>query len=265
MVSAQGNKYATTEVLRLRQASPGRAYIVEACVHTTAPYGDKFRPMARYELRAQGAGASRWTVAYSLAYVAKVNGLIKGLIDRGARDGMNGTLKEAVAVLKSYAPVRPPAAAAAAGAAARAPAAAPGAAAPPAGPAAGGGALEAVLGEALLRALRPWAVFVHALLAHVGALRGLTPGAVLAVLGAGAALAALQAALATARFLANAGREPVDALSWAAYLVFKVRPRRGGWGRGRGWVGRAAPAGCLRRLLAARRLPRCQHRCPGLV
>ena len=53
-------QYKVDEVQRCTEAVPGKAYKLEACVVTTATYGDKFRPVilhtCAHELLQQGAG-----------------------------------------------------------------------------------------------------------------------------------------------------------------------------------------------------------------
>lgn len=66
---------------------------------TTATYGDKFRPLVRHTLRALedgggkgGSARSTLQTRASLVFVAKVNGFIKGMIEKGRLEGDGGTL-----------------------------------------------------------------------------------------------------------------------------------------------------------------------------
>ena len=72
------------------EASPGQRYVLETVVATTATYGDTFRPVVRHSLAAAGPGSARLQVSVALVFVAKVNGLVKGMIEKGEGEGGGG-------------------------------------------------------------------------------------------------------------------------------------------------------------------------------
>lgn len=81
--TSMGSAFKTVELQQLEEARPGAAYRLEVCVSTTATYGDKFRPVLRHTLAAAGPGASVLTISATVVFVGKVNGFIKGMIERG--------------------------------------------------------------------------------------------------------------------------------------------------------------------------------------
>lgn len=81
-------QYDCEEVFRLLEAEPGKRYLVEACVATTAQYGDRFRALVRQELRAvpgDGTIGERCDmhVKAVLVFIKDVNWALKKIIENG--------------------------------------------------------------------------------------------------------------------------------------------------------------------------------------
>lgn len=88
-------QFRTDELLKLTEAVPGSHYELQVMVATTATYGDKFRPLLKHTLRAHGEGASSLEIRATLVFISKVNGLIKGMIEKGGRRLGDGTACQA--------------------------------------------------------------------------------------------------------------------------------------------------------------------------
>lgn len=158
-------------------------------------------------------------------YLSSVNGMIKGIIEKGAKGGLKKAGEATVKILGTYAdvtpmseagPLPPSPTAQEANAQEQAPA-------PPApAPNAAVQLQEAVFGAGVVEALEPWASLLHAMLAHLPLLGGLTMPIVLGLLCSIFTLGALRLALAVLRFFESAGREPEDVFAWLAHHVFRV-------------------------------------------
>jgi hypothetical protein len=225
-----GTKYPTTRLAVLREAAPGERFVIEAAVTTDAPYGTQFRALVRHAIAAAPGGAASLRVERAMVYVnGGVNRLVKGVVEKGARDGLARNARASLKELQKAHVVRARAATPAtegllelvarprAGAAA-----APAAPAPPPGRPALRAALAAACGARLVAALEPWAAAAHALLARAAPpLRGLVRADdFLAALAAGCLLLALRGALAAAALLRDGAASRSGALAWGLQLLF---------------------------------------------
>eukprot|EP00887_Chlorella_sp_A99_P003923 scaffold11.g3923.t1 len=218
-----GSKFRTDEVHRLTEASRGAAYEVHVTVTTTATYGDKFRPLLRHMLRAHGEGGAALEIRATLVFVQKPNGFIRGMIERGVKDGMAKNFATFKQTLRGFAEVTEgsaaakPAAAVAAGAAAAAAEEGGAAAAAPT-------LLDALVGAECCRRLEPWAAFLHAQLGAVPALQGaVEPGALLAALALALLLLGLRFVVDVLRFVHHASQDPQDTIAVLTHYIFKAR------------------------------------------
>ena len=82
--------------------------------------------------------------------------------------------------------------------------------------------LQYGVGTAPVGALEPWAAFLHAGLAHLPFLRGITADAVLVMTVFAFALGVLNTTLSILSFAQSAGEHPKDILSYASHFLFKV-------------------------------------------
>lgn len=69
------------------EASPGVGWQVQTTVFTSAMHGDKFRPIVTASLGALPGGRCRYTIRTTILFVAKPNGFIRAMIDKGAAGG----------------------------------------------------------------------------------------------------------------------------------------------------------------------------------
>ena len=100
-----GSYYKTTELIRVAEASPGKLFVLEQCVATSAPYGDKFRAMTKQHFEEIGGGFSLLKFETKIVFISSVNGLIKKMINSGAHDGMRKSATKFRAVIENYAEV----------------------------------------------------------------------------------------------------------------------------------------------------------------
>jgi hypothetical protein len=226
-----GTKFPTTRLAVLREAAPGARFVIEAAVTTDAPYGTQFRALVRHAIASAPGGAASLRVERAMVYVnGGVNRLVKGVVEKGARDGLARNARAALKELQKAHVVRARAATPATEGllelVARPRAGAAAAAAAPAAP--GRPALRAALvaacGARLVAALEPWAAAAHALLARAAPpLRGLLRADdLLAALAAGCLLLALRGALAAAALLRDGAASRSGALAWGLQLLFLV-------------------------------------------
>lgn len=94
--TSMGKTFTSVERMRVVGRERGRLLVLESCVTADVTYGSTFHPLVRVELSADEAGGTRLRARGSVAFVKPVNGFIKGMVRRGARDGM----------LKGYAKMR---------------------------------------------------------------------------------------------------------------------------------------------------------------
>jgi hypothetical protein len=104
----RSGKYATSEQSKLLEVGPKRA-VVEAHVETKAPYGDRFQVIVRtsYEANEKDKKVTRMTVKTAIVYTGSINGMIKGMIEKGSREGMEKGNRNAVELVKEIAKVTP--------------------------------------------------------------------------------------------------------------------------------------------------------------
>uniref|UniRef100_A0A1D2AAN3 VASt domain-containing protein n=1 Tax=Auxenochlorella protothecoides TaxID=3075 RepID=A0A1D2AAN3_AUXPR len=215
--TSMGSAFKTVELQQLEEARPGAAYRLEVCVSTTATYGDKFRPVLRHTLAAAGPGASVLTISATVVFVGKVNGFIKGMIERGARDGMVKNYAAFRKTLQGFATVTD--AAPGEGLGPSVPGAAP-VPEPAAGALPAPGLLVTLFGSELVEATAPWAQAAQGLpgLATLGS--PVLQGALCTL----CALSLLQFVVQVLAFLHRASRDPQDTVSGLAHVAFKVIP-----------------------------------------
>eukprot|EP00204_Picochlorum_oklahomense_P001550 CAMPEP_0118807904 /NCGR_PEP_ID=MMETSP1161-20130426/35713_1 /TAXON_ID=249345 /ORGANISM="Picochlorum oklahomensis, Strain CCMP2329" /LENGTH=623 /DNA_ID=CAMNT_0006737289 /DNA_START=18 /DNA_END=1889 /DNA_ORIENTATION=+ len=101
-----GQKYKTVERMALRELDPGKKVLIESCVSTKAPYGDKFNVLLRHCFESQDKSLVQMTVRCVIVYHAKINGMIKGMIEKGSKEGMQKSQEKAALVLKKFVPIR---------------------------------------------------------------------------------------------------------------------------------------------------------------
>jgi hypothetical protein len=101
-----GQKYKTVERMALRELDPGKKVLIESCVSTKAPYGDKFNVLLRHCFESQDKNLVQMTVRCVIVYHAKINGMIKGMIEKGSKEGMQKSQEKAALVLKKFVPIR---------------------------------------------------------------------------------------------------------------------------------------------------------------
>lgn len=209
---------------RIISITPGKQCTLESCVITTAPYGDKFRIILRSVFSAMNPTTTRLTIKFATVYVGKINGMVKGMVAKGARDGMvkSQTLQESV--LKEIAEVRPYGSVQMAAALPTTSVPVPTPPPPPPPPAGGSdGVLAGVFGASLIDALSPWASFIHALLAHLPIFKhGLSQNAILAISASTSMLGMLRVGLALLRFIQSAGQHPTDFFALLSYYLCKI-------------------------------------------
>ena len=101
-----GQKYRTVERMVVTELDPGKKVLIESCVTTKAPYGDKFNVLLRHCLESQDKNLVQMTVRCVIVYHAKINGMIKGMIEKGSREGMQKSQEKAASVLTKFVTIR---------------------------------------------------------------------------------------------------------------------------------------------------------------
>lgn len=216
---SMGSKFQTDELVQLEEVVPGSCYRLEICVATTATYGDKFRPVLRHALRAVGPTTCTLQIVATVVFVGKINGFIKGMIDRGAKDGMMKNYAAFRKALQNYAavsdakiseevPTAPPVA----------PGVSP--AVPQELPCLA--ALVDAVGEGLERATASWATALQRLLG-LPTVGGVVLHVTLCVL---CVLVTLQMVMQALLFLQRASQQPTDVVSGVTHMAFKVESRQ---------------------------------------
>ncbi|GAB4822484.1 hypothetical protein N2152v2_009530 [Parachlorella kessleri] len=225
--SSMGVKFRNEELVRLVEAAPGSAYLLEVCVCTNATYGDKFRPVLRHELRAVDASHTALRVVATLVFVKSVNGLLKGMMEKGARDGMKSNFSTFRKTLEAFAAVTEAGAVAPAAVAAVVPLPA----VPEVAVAAEGAGplgvpqpsvLESVAGVPLVHGLQPWAAYLHSLTSQYPVVSGLSEGGMLVGLAVLCLLCALRVVVDVLRFVQHASQDPQDTVALITHYVFKA-------------------------------------------
>jgi hypothetical protein len=221
----RGSGYPTKELLRLHTMQPGVSFLVEQCVATEAPYGDRFRAVLRHSYEATTAGRTRLRIDVTMVYLSPVNGMIKAIIGKGAKDGMSKSVAAFHSSLKQYTQVQPYSGGAMETTMPALPLARPSSPLdqrPTEHPASSlTEFMGRLLGSDLIAALEPWAAFLHAALAHLSALQWLTPATVLFLLLIVVCFGALRTGLAILRFFESAASNPHDLFAHTASICMK--------------------------------------------
>ncbi len=95
----------TQDAQRIVEAAPGRLYVIEGCVSTTATYGDAFRALTLYRAEASDSGGTLLTVSAQIVFVRRINSFIRALIHRAADGGMRSNFAAVLATLAEQAEV----------------------------------------------------------------------------------------------------------------------------------------------------------------
>lgn len=95
-----GKVYFTKEHSTLVEFVAGKSALVESYVTTKAPYGDKFHVMLRHRMTSVDKTWTRLEVRCTIVYNGSVNGMIKGMIEKGSREGMRKTNDNVLQVLR---------------------------------------------------------------------------------------------------------------------------------------------------------------------
>ena len=169
----RSGKYATSEHSKLLEVDPKRA-VVESRVKTKAPYGDRFQVMVRsvFEADQTDKKSTRLTIITAMVYTEGINRMIKGMIEKGSREGMVKGNNNAVGLIKETAKVTPM------GSSQAGPAIQPGALRPRISRE----HLEMLFGKRLVAVLEPYAVLTNEVVQQMHpSLASLTPTRILVV------------------------------------------------------------------------------------
>ncbi len=218
LAPAMGVPTETIELGKVIEYEPKKRIVVEAAVQTFAKYGETFRPVTRRIFEVLPSGNTRIKTLAAIVFISSVNGMIKGMIQKGALQGMRDTFAKMETILSDEAKVRPyqegtgvsyglpPSSTVVSGVAT---------------PSELKNGLEAIVGTAIVEALDPWAGFIYAALAHLPFLGGMTSDSVLCIIVAFFSFEIVRICLLVMKFCASAGRHPQDSLSWVSYYIFK--------------------------------------------
>jgi len=213
-----GGKCKTTELGRILEIVPEKKIVIDCTICTTAKYGDTFRVVNRRTFDVLAPGRTRMKTLAAVVFIKSVNGMIKGIVQKAALQGMRATFAKMETVLSNYANVHPyqegtgdtiglpPPSAVTANVKQ---------------PSQLRNMLESLVGTTVVEELEPWASFLYAALAHLPFSSGLTSDAVLCVILAFFSFQIVKICLLVLKFCASAGRHPQDALSWVSYYIFK--------------------------------------------
>lgn len=215
---AMGAMCQTTELGRVIELVPDKKIVVEATICTAVKYGDTFRPVTRRTFEVLGSERTRIKTLGAVVFISSVNGMIKGMIQKGAVQGMRDSFAKIETVMSDCAKIHPyqegtgvalglPPAAAIAATVKQ--------------PSRLRNILETIAGATVVDELDSWASFLHAALAHLPFLSGMTSDAVLCVILAFFSFEIIRICLLVLKFCASAGRHPQDTLSWVSYYIFK--------------------------------------------
>jgi len=160
-----GKVYKTTEFMKVMKIDPKKHVLLEAVVKTKAPYGDKFRVLIHHEFTDVDGKSCRMKVTAAVVFIAPVNGIIKGMIEKGTREGMIKAQMNTVTVLRHFLEVSSGEEKKAIPKAARGPRKET--------------LLEFVFGDRLVHAMEPWASLCQAFLGQVPVLSQVTSNQIL--------------------------------------------------------------------------------------
>ena len=105
---AMGSKFQGEDLQVVLAAEPGQKYLIEVCVGTTAPYGDKFRVIVRHILQSLGENRTSIQIVIAPNFLSKVNGIVKSMIEKGIRDGTTKNFAAVKTVLQDFIDVEEP-------------------------------------------------------------------------------------------------------------------------------------------------------------
>lgn len=95
-----GKVYNTKEHSTLVEFVAGKNALIESYVMTKAPYGDKFHVMLRHKMTAVDKVSTRLEVRCTIIYTGNISGMIKGMIEKGSREGMRKSNDNVLQVLR---------------------------------------------------------------------------------------------------------------------------------------------------------------------
>ena len=206
--------------------------MMQGVVAAVAKYGDKFRPIFKRSLEALSPEKTRMKTWGTVVFIGPVNGFVKGIIQKAANDGTSSSVRNMQTILEQYTTVRPFAVIRVPVSTTVTAAAVPStpASLPQAGLAAAVAAeisvierfLKNVAGATTVEALQPWASFLHAAMAHMPYMGGITPEKILAALVFLFSMGVVRLCLAALLFAESAGKSPQDVFSIASHYIFRV-------------------------------------------
>lgn len=205
-----GKIYKTHEFIKVEHREAGKSIGLLSWVMTKAPYGDRFRVLLRHRITQIDEKSCRLTVTSVIVYVSKINGMIKGMIEKGSREGMTKTQENMLSLLKKKTCVKP-----------------------------FGEAqekqpqrvvrkpvkqtrMEVLFGRRVVRSLAPWASLAQALISQVTGLSEITYSKILLVGLILSSLNIIRIILEVLSVLKAGSMEPGDPLTYSLNLVFKV-------------------------------------------
>ena len=206
-----GKIYKTQEFLKVEHIEAGKSIGLLCWVTTKAPYGDRFRVLLRHRITQSDEKSCRLTVTTVIVYVSKINGMIKGMIEKGSREGMAKTQGNMVSVLKKRATVKP-----CGGAEEEEPKRVPRKPVKQT-------RMEVYFGRRVVRSLAPWASLAQALISQVTGWSEITYSKILLVGLVLSSLYIIRIILSVLSVMKAGSMEPRDPLTYSLHLVFKVR------------------------------------------
>ena len=101
-----GKVYVTHEYMKVKEIDE-KKLLMFSVVRTKAPYGDKFGVLMKHDFVAVEKDSCRISITSTIVYFGSINGMIKGMIEKGSREGMKKSQENALSVLKNFAAVKP--------------------------------------------------------------------------------------------------------------------------------------------------------------
>ncbi|CAD7699821.1 unnamed protein product [Ostreobium quekettii] len=93
------------ELQRCVEYCHGEVMTVEACVSNSAPMCENMRVVVRYNLQSLGRKCTQLRVEYHVIYVSPTNGLLKVVLEKGAKGGLLKNFEIYVQILSNFAPL----------------------------------------------------------------------------------------------------------------------------------------------------------------
>eukprot|EP00890_Picochlorum_soloecismus_P005591 jgi/Picsp_1/6032/NSC_03386-R1_protein len=207
--SGMGKIYKTQEFLKIEHIEAGKSIVLLCWVITKAPYGDRFRVLLRHRITQVDEKSCRLTISSTIVYVSKINGMIKGMIEKGSKEGMTKTQENMLSLLKTRASVKPfgeqeeqPKRVT------RKPVKQT--------------RMEVIFGRRVVRSLAPWASLAQALISQVTGLSEIKYSKILLVGLILSSLYIIRIILAVLSVMKAGSMEPRDPLTYSLNLIFKV-------------------------------------------